>query len=251
MNSISLSCCLYFPKSIACHNNPLWFCIAFVKSISIGFCMGLNRSNSSRKISINCFWGGRHRRAGVHSWWWWVECREYREYDFGLSVYTGSIIDTCGDIVFSMRCHSNYYALVRVIGVRATSRHSREWSRNSSSLLFCFYPTNITPLYRSLYTYKMPNKPIKQGYKIYGIVDYSYLYNWIWSSREKGLQDMFYYPDLTNTGCLVRTLVLSLPRRFLTIYLDNYFTSVPLFKELRTCNFSVVSTTRLHKEFLK
>ena len=126
MNSISLSCCLYFPKSIACHNNPLWFCIAFVKSISIGFCMGLNRSNSSRKISINCFWGGRHRRAGVHSWWWWVECREYREYDFGLSVYTGSIIDTCGDIVFSMRCHSNYYALVRVIGVRATSRNSRE-----------------------------------------------------------------------------------------------------------------------------
>ena len=96
----------------------------------------------------------------------------------------------------------------------------------------------------------MLNKPIKQGYKIYRIVDHSYLYNWIWSSREKGLQDMFYYPDLTNTGCLVRTLVLSLPRRFLTIYLDNYFTSVPLFKELRACNFGVVGTTRPHKEFL-
>ena len=60
---------------------------------------------------------------------------------------------------------------------------------------------------------------------------------------------MFYHPDLTNTGYLVQTLVLSLPRRFLTIYLDNYFTSVPLFKELRAYNFGVVGTTRPHKEF--
>jgi hypothetical protein len=55
----------------------------------------------------------------------------------------------------------------------------------------------------------------------------------------------------TNTGCLVRSLVLSLPRRYLTIYLDNYFTSIPLFSELRTCNFGAVGTTRPHKEFPK
>ena len=95
----------------------------------------------------------------------------------------------------------------------------------------------------------MPNKPIKQGYKIYGIADHGYLYNWIWSSREKGLQDVLRFPTLTNTGCLVRTLALSLPRRYLTIYLDNYFTSVPLFSELRACNFGAVGTTRPHKEF--
>jgi len=40
---------------------------------------------------------------------------------------------------------------------------------------------------RSSYIYKMPNKPIKQGYKIYGIADYRYIFNWIWSLREKGL----------------------------------------------------------------
>jgi hypothetical protein len=34
-------------------------------------------------------------------------------------------------------------------------------------------------VYKSLYIYKMPNKPITQGYKIYRIVDYSYLYNFI------------------------------------------------------------------------
>ena len=96
----------------------------------------------------------------------------------------------------------------------------------------------------------MPNKPIKQGYKIYGIADHGYIYNWIWSSREKGLQDMVLHPALTNTGCLVRNLALSLPRRYLTIYLDNYFTSIPLFSELRACNFGAVSTTRPYKQFL-
>jgi len=95
----------------------------------------------------------------------------------------------------------------------------------------------------------MPNKPIKQGYKIYGIADHGYIYNWIWSSREKGLQDMVLHPALTNTGCLVRNLALSLPRRYLTIYLDNYFTSIPLFSELRACNFGAVGTTRPHKQF--
>jgi hypothetical protein len=95
----------------------------------------------------------------------------------------------------------------------------------------------------------MPKKPIKQGYKIYGLADYGYIYNWIWSSREKGLQRMVLHPTLTNTGSLVRNLALSLLRRYLTIYLDNYFTSVPLFSELRACKFGAVGTTRPHKLF--
>ena len=60
---------------------------------------------------------------------------------------------------------------------------------------------------------------------------------------------MVLHPNLTNTGCLVRNLALSLLRRYLTIYLDNYFTSVPLFSELRAYNFGAIGTTRLHKEF--
>jgi hypothetical protein len=94
----------------------------------------------------------------------------------------------------------------------------------------------------------MPNKPINQGYKIYGIADHGYLYNFLWSSRQKGLQDMVIYPDLTNTGCLVKNLALSLPRRHLSIYMDNYFTSVPLFSELRASQFGATGTTRPHKE---
>ena len=110
-------------------------------------------------------------------------------------------------------------------------------------------PRNPANNSRSLYTYKMPQKPIKQGYKIYGITDHGYIYNWLWSSREKGYQDIVRFPGLTRTGCLVRHLILSLPRRYITIYLDNYFTSVPLFSELRACKFGVVGTTRPYAEF--
>jgi hypothetical protein len=96
-------------------------------------------------------------------------------------------------------------------------------------LLLPHYPTNY---FRSLHTYKIPNKPIKEGYKIYGIADHGYVYNWIWSSREKKLQDIVLHPLLTPTSSLVRHLALSLPHRFLTIYIDNYFTLIALFSEL-------------------
>lgn len=33
--------------------------------------------------------------------------------------------------------------------------------------------------------------------------------------------------------------------------MDNYFTSIPLFSELRACKFGAVGTTRPHKEFPK
>jgi hypothetical protein len=60
---------------------------------------------------------------------------------------------------------------------------------------------------------------------------------------------MVLHLKLTNTGCLIRNLALSLPRRRLIIYIDNYFTFIPLFLELRACQFGVVGTTRLHKDF--
>jgi hypothetical protein len=95
----------------------------------------------------------------------------------------------------------------------------------------------------------MPSKPISQGYKIYGIADHGYLYNFIWSSREKGLQDILLQPNLTKTGCLVKNLALSILRRRIAIYMDNYFTSVPLFEELRVCEFGAIGITRPHKKF--
>jgi anaphase-promoting complex subunit 8 len=66
---------------------------------------------------------------------------------------------------------------------------------------------------RSIHTYKMPSKPIQQGYKLFGIADHGYLYAFRWSSKAKGmkLKDTILYPKLTNTSCLVQSLALSLP----------------------------------------
>jgi hypothetical protein len=60
---------------------------------------------------------------------------------------------------------------------------------------------------------------------------------------------MVLYPNLTNTGSLVRNLALSLPYYYIIIYLNNYFTSIPLFSELRACKFGTVGTTRPYKLF--
>ena len=62
---------------------------------------------------------------------------------------------------------------------------------------------------------------------------------------------MVHLLTLTPTSCLVRSFAHSLPRRYLTIYLDNYFISIPLFSELRAYNFGAVSTTRLYTGFPK
>lgn len=97
----------------------------------------------------------------------------------------------------------------------------------------------------------MLNKPIKQSYKIYGFADHGYIYNWFWSSREKGYQNVYIKDGFTNTGRFIRAFTLSLPRRFITIYLDNYFILIPFFLELRAYNFGAVGTTMPYKEFLK
>ena len=60
---------------------------------------------------------------------------------------------------------------------------------------------------------------------------------------------MLLCPSLTKTGCLVRNLALSLLCRRILTYIDNYFISVPLFKELRVLEYSAIGTTRPYKEF--
>ena len=56
---------------------------------------------------------------------------------------------------------------------------------------------------------------------------------------------------MTNTRALVYALILTLPRSGIIIYIDNYFTSIPLFESLCTKAYGVVSTTRAHKAFPK
>jgi hypothetical protein len=99
---------------------------------------------------------------------------------------------------------------------------------------------------RSSHTYKMPNKPINQGYKLYALADHGYIWTFTPSSRALGLLEVIKHKDLTQTGSMVLQLLRRLHPRldYYTIYLDNYFTSISLFDILRQRRIGACSTTR-------
>ena len=97
----------------------------------------------------------------------------------------------------------------------------------------------------------MLNKLIKQGYKLYSITDYGYIYNWIWSLKKYRLEAILLKEGLTNIGAIVKALISTLLYIGIMIYIDNYFTSISLFKLLCTRAFRAVGTTRVHKAFPK
>lgn len=78
---------------------------------------------------------------------------------------------------------------------------------------------------RSVHTTKMPNKSIKQGYKIWAICDRGYLYNFMFYSRFWKTVELINHELLTSHQNVVFTLAQSLPtlptQQTYTIYLDN------------------------------
>ena len=78
----------------------------------------------------------------------------------------------------------------------------------------------------------MPNKPIKQGYKIFALADNGYVWHFQLSSKQYGIAELYKVNELTPTRSIVLQIARLLPK-FLNshyvLYLDNYFTSIPLF----------------------
>jgi hypothetical protein len=100
---------------------------------------------------------------------------------------------------------------------------------------------------RSSDTYKMLNKPIKQGYKIFALADNGYVWHFQLSSRQHGIRELKKVDKLTLTGSMVLQMAQLLPKflnSYFVIYMDNYFTSIPLFSMLRKQNISAARTTR-------
>jgi Transposase IS4 len=90
----------------------------------------------------------------------------------------------------------------------------------------------------------MPNKPINQGYKIFAIAKHSYIWHFIWSSRRHGFRaEIILRPKLMAIGSMVYHLITRLPK-LSKVYLDNYFTSILLFRFLRKEGYSLYRTTR-------
>jgi hypothetical protein len=133
---------------------------------------------------------------------------------------------------------------------------------------------------RTSHTYKMPDKPIKQEYKIFALAEHGYIWTFSWSSRQLGIQEMFKWPGLTPTGSIVADMINRLPKlstnplpnpppnpplnpllnpplnpssgeltittpvASYSIYIDNYFSSVTLFNHLHIRRYGACGTAR-------
>jgi hypothetical protein len=58
----------------------------------------------------------------------------------------------------------------------------------------------------------MPNKPIKQGYKIFALAEHGYIWTFSWSSRQLGIEEMFKQSGLTPTASMVVEMINRLPK---------------------------------------
>jgi hypothetical protein len=103
---------------------------------------------------------------------------------------------------------------------------------------------------RSKHTFKAPNKPIKEGYKIFALYKAGYTYHFMWSFKTDSYSELKKLLDLSPTKSIVFQLAQSLLEGVLhVIYIDNLFTRVPLLRKLRTLNIGACRTTWWHPEF--
>ena len=101
---------------------------------------------------------------------------------------------------------------------------------------------------QSSYTCKMPNKPIKQGYKIFALAKDGYVWHFQLSSRQNKIAELEEVSNLILTRFMVLQMVQLLPKfsnSHYIIYMDNYFTSISLFSMFCKENIGAVRTTRL------
>ena len=102
---------------------------------------------------------------------------------------------------------------------------------------------------RSHHTYRMPSKPITEGYKVFALCDIGYTYSWIFASRSNSINGLILQSDLTPTGSTVFQLACSLPYSsglHFNIYMDNYFPSQALLVKLRELGIGACGTARVN-----
>jgi len=104
---------------------------------------------------------------------------------------------------------------------------------------------------RSHHIYRMPSKPITEGYKVLALCDISYTYRWIFASRSNSFSGLILQEDLTPTGSTVFQLASSLPYSsslglHFNIYIDNYFVSQALLVKLRALGIGACETARVN-----
>ena len=104
---------------------------------------------------------------------------------------------------------------------------------------------------RSHHTYRMPSKPITEGYKVFARCDIGYIYSWIFASWSNSFSETILQEDLTPTSSTVFQLATSLsysssPGLHFNIYMDNYLPSQALLVKLRELGIGACRTARVN-----
>jgi len=107
---------------------------------------------------------------------------------------------------------------------------------------------------RSVHTVRLPNKPIPEGYKVFALCEHGYTFSFMNTSRVEQFwgQDLdlpYLGPGilpLSPTSRAVVKLAAALPSQQyqFTLYCDNYFRNVPLFKALSYLQIAASGTAR-------
>ncbi|PWW73646.1 hypothetical protein C7212DRAFT_216708 [Tuber magnatum] len=102
----------------------------------------------------------------------------------------------------------------------------------------------------------MPSNPISECYRILALCWEGYTWNWLYTSRVSGIQlpNASEYPShssihVTPTSIAIYQITQSLPYHTnqFNIYMDNYFTNIPLFQVLRELGIGACGTARENK----
>src|SRR6185312_3997359 len=98
---------------------------------------------------------------------------------------------------------------------------------------------------RSMHTVRIKNKPTPEGYKILSLCDSGYTYSFIFTSRIHNHPEVKQIANLNKVGNDVYHLVSQLPlNKSFNIYMDNFFSSINLFRHMRNNNFGACGTVR-------
>jgi hypothetical protein len=99
---------------------------------------------------------------------------------------------------------------------------------------------------RTKHTVRMTSKPINQWYKIFALCDYGYTWSWLLTSRSCGIAELKNQKRLTPTTSAVYQLAseLSYTIHQYNVYMDNLFSSIPLYRKLRRLGIGACGTTR-------
>ncbi|POM71390.1 O-methyltransferase [Phytophthora palmivora] len=89
----------------------------------------------------------------------------------------------------------------------------------------------------------MKNKPISEGYKVMALRSKGYCYTFEMVSRVV-TTSVPKVPNLSATGCIVAYLCSKLPKKQFNVFMDNYFSSIPLFEHLRSAGIGACGTAQ-------